>query len=101
MSKSTILDSLKVYREYMNGDTSHVEIVNVPMPVKIEFSADTIKKLRNQIGTTQAELANLVGVSKRTVEAWESNRSEPNRSAQKLLTLLIQDKSFVNKLKLI
>lgn len=30
MSKSTILESL-VYREYINGDDSHVEVVHVPV----------------------------------------------------------------------
>lgn len=34
MAKSTILDSLKIYREHINGDDSHVEVVHVPMPVK-------------------------------------------------------------------
>lgn len=34
MAKSTILYSLKIYREYINGDDSHVEVVHVPMPVK-------------------------------------------------------------------
>ena len=34
MAKSTILDSLKIYREYINGDDSHVEVVHVPMPIK-------------------------------------------------------------------
>lgn len=101
MTKSTILDSLKVCREYVNGDDSHVEVVHVPMPVRIEFNAKTIKALRNEIGTTQAGLANLVGVSTRTVESWESNRTEPNGSAKKLLTLLMQDKTFANKLQLI
>ncbi|MCT7696400.1 helix-turn-helix domain-containing protein [Lactobacillus crispatus] len=101
MSKSTVLESLKVYRDYMNGDDSQVEVVNVPFPVKVEFNAKTIKSLRRKIGTTQAGLANLVGVSPRTVEAWESNRSEPNKSAQKLLTLLMQDKSLADKLQYI
>ncbi|WP_239460837.1 helix-turn-helix domain-containing protein [Lactobacillus gallinarum] len=101
MSKSTILESLKVCREYVNGDESHVEVVDIPLPVKIEFNANTIKSLRHKIGATQAGLADLVGVSKRTVEAWESNRSEPNKSARKLLTLLMQDNSMVNKLQYI
>lgn len=101
MTKSTILDSLKVYRKYVNGDDSHVEVVHVPMPVKIEFNAKTIKSLRDEIGTTQAGLANMVGVSTRTVESWESNRTEPNGSAKKLLTLLMQDKTLANKLQLI
>ncbi|RVU69852.1 MULTISPECIES: DNA-binding transcriptional regulator [Lactobacillus] len=98
MSKSTILESLKVCRDYVNGDESHVEVVDVPLPVKIEFNAATIKSLRHQIGTPQSGLANLVGVSKRTVEAWESDRSEPNKSARKLLALLMQDNSLADKL---
>lgn len=101
MSESTILESLKVSREYLNGDETHVEVVQVPLPVKVQFNANTIKKLRKDIGSTQAELANLIGVSTRTVEAWESNRTKPNQSARKLLTLLLQDKSFINKLRLI
>lgn len=101
MGKSTILESLKICRDYVNGDDSYVEVVDVPLPVKVEFNAKTIKTLRHQIGTTQAGLANLVGVSKRTVEAWESNRSEPNKSARKLLTLLLQDNSLANKLQYI
>lgn len=32
MSESTILESLKVYRDYLNGDSSHVEVVEVPLP---------------------------------------------------------------------
>ncbi|MFH4442620.1 MULTISPECIES: helix-turn-helix domain-containing protein [Lactobacillus] len=83
------------------GKPNEVEVVTRTIPVRPEFSAETIKELRKNIGATQATLANLVGVSTRTVEAWESNRSEPNRSAQKLLTLLMQDKSFVDKLQLI
>lgn len=101
MSKSTILESLKVCRDYVNGDKSHVEVVDVPLPVKVEFNANTIRSLRHQIGITQAGLANLVGVSKRTVEAWESDRSEPNKSARKLLTLLMQDNSLADKLQYI
>lgn len=101
MAKSTILESLRVYREYLEGDNSHVEVVHVPIPVKIQFNSKTIKSLRNQIGATQSELANLVGVSPRTVESWESDRTEPNRSAQKLLALLMEDKKFVDKLQLI
>lgn len=29
MPESTILESLKVYREYINGDDSHVEVVHI------------------------------------------------------------------------
>lgn len=97
----SIEESIKEYEAMFQGKPNEVEVVTRTIPVRQEFSAETIKELRKNIGATQATLANLVGVSTRTVEAWESNRSEPNRSAQKLLTLLMQDKSFVDKLQLI
>lgn len=97
----SIEESIKEYEAMFQGKPNEVEVVARTIPVRPEFSAETIKELRKNIGATQATLANLVGVSTRTVEAWESNRSEPNRSAQKLLTLLMQDKSFVDKLQLI
>lgn len=93
--------SLKEYEAYFEGKPNEVEVVTRVIPVKQEFNAETIKELRENIGTTQAGLADLVGVSKRTVEAWESNRTEPNRPTQKLLTLLMRDKSLVKKLKFI
>ncbi|MFJ6923407.1 MAG: hypothetical protein ACIRZZ_09690 [Lactobacillus gallinarum] len=31
MSESTILEALKVYRKYINGDESHVEVAHVPV----------------------------------------------------------------------
>ena len=97
----SIEESIKEYEAMFQGKPNEVEVVTRTIPVRPEFSAETIKELRKNIGATQATLANLVGVSTRTVEAWESNRSEPNRSAQKLLTLIMQDKSFVDKLQLI
>lgn len=38
MGKSTILESLKICRDYVNGDDSHVEVINVPLPAKVEFN---------------------------------------------------------------
>lgn len=96
-----IEESIKEFEAYFQGKPNEVEVVTRTIPVRPEFNAETIKDLREELNTTQAGLANLLGVSTRTVESWESNRSEPNRLAQKLLTLLMQDKSLANKLQLI
>ena len=49
---------------------------------------------------TQATLANYLGVSKKTVEAWETGRTHPTGPAYRLLEILEQGKedelSFVN-----
>lgn len=96
-----IEETLKEYEAFFEGKPNEVEVVNRVIPVRPDFNGNTIKNIRKEIGTTQAGLADLVGVSTRTVEAWESNRTEPNRPAQKLLTLLMQDKTFAKKLELI
>lgn len=54
MIKSTILESLKVYKEYLNGNDSQVEAVEVSLSVKVQFDAKIIKALRKKLGTTQA-----------------------------------------------
>lgn len=101
---SNIEKTLKEYKAFFEGKTNDVEVVTVvthAIPVRPDFNGAIIKDLRKTIGTTQIGLADLIGVSTRTVESWESNRAEPNRPAQKLLTLLMEDKSFAKKLALI
>lgn len=39
---------------------------------------DNIKRIRTARGITQAQLADRVGVSEKTVSSWEVNRTEPS-----------------------
>ncbi|WP_436867998.1 helix-turn-helix domain-containing protein [Mammaliicoccus sciuri] len=52
------------------------------------YNADTIKSIRESIGLTRAELSELMGVSVKTVQAWESGRNKPNGSSARLLQIL-------------
>ena len=56
-------------------------------PVK-KYSNDEIKAIRNKAGMTQAVFANYMGVSKKTVEAWELGRTHPTGPAYRLLDIL-------------
>ena len=60
-------------------------------PVK-KFSNDEIRSIRNRSGMTQAVFANYMGVSKKTVEAWEVGRTHPTGPAYRLLDILDQGK---------
>lgn len=43
MTRSIVLKSLKVYREYLNGNDSHVEVIDVPLSInKAELVSKTI-----------------------------------------------------------
>lgn len=53
---------------------------------------------RESFKMTQKSYAALLGVSKRTVEAWESGRCTPSPTAKKLMYLLNEDPSLVQVL---
>ncbi len=57
------------------------------MPVK-KYSNDEIRTIRNRAGMTQTTLAKYLGVSKKTVEAWENGRTHPTGPAYRLLEIL-------------
>ena len=41
-----------------------------------KYKADDIKRIRNSTGLTQRSFAEYMGVSTKTVEAWESGRNQ-------------------------
>ena len=50
-----------------------------------EFSQDEIRAIRRGLGKTQQEFADMLGLSKRTIEDWEGGRRKPSGSAKTLL----------------
>ncbi|MBQ3492761.1 MAG: helix-turn-helix domain-containing protein [Clostridia bacterium] len=58
------------------------------------FTAKEIKNIRMQLGLTQSVFAQCLGVSVKTVEAWEAGRNHPDGAACRLLALTQCDPSF-------
>ena len=56
-------------------------------PVK-KYSNVEIKRIRNNAGMTQAVFASYLGVSQKTVEAWELGRTHPTGPAYRLIGIL-------------
>ena len=71
-------------------------------PVK-KLDNNEIRKVRIEAGMTQAAFAQFMGISPKTVEAWERGRIHPTGPAYRLLGLLdskgVEDFSFVSVLK--
>ena len=67
------------------------------------FSNDEIKAVRRKSGMTQSLFAQYMGVSTKTVEAWELGRTHPTGPACRLLDILEQGRatelSFVRQNK--
>lgn len=55
-----------------------------PVPV---LHAEDVRAVRQGLGFTQAVFAALLGVSKKTVEAWEEGVNRPAGSSSRLLAL--------------
>lgn len=58
------------------------------------FTAAEIKAIRNDTGLTQALFAQYMGVSVKTVEAWEAGRNCPDGAARRLLAITRKNPSF-------
>ena len=61
-------------------------------PVK-KYTNTEIKAIRNNSGMPQTVFANYMGVSKKTVEAWELGRTHPTGPAYRLIGILEQGKA--------
>ena len=59
-------------------------------PVK-RYNKNEIKEIRTHAGMTQAVFADYMGVSSKTVEAWEKGTNHPTGSACRLLDILSSD----------
>jgi putative transcriptional regulator len=56
---------------------------------KTQVALSPIAEARSRLGMSQAELANLMGVSTRTLQDWEQGRRKPTGAAQTLLRVAI------------
>ena len=65
-------------------------------PIK-EYTALEIKKIRENTGFSQNLFAKYLGVSKRTVEAWESGKNTPSGSSSRLLSMFELNKNLVKE----
>lgn len=85
--------------DYERGSGKAKKTVFMITPVN-KYSNEQIKSIRKKSGMTQTVFANYMGVSKKTVEAWELGRTHPTGPACRLLDILDQGKetelSFVS-----
>lgn len=66
---------------------------------RILFCKTIFQEARKSLSMTQeSSFANILGVSCRTVEAWECGKSTPTPTAKKLIYLIQQDHSLIDKL---
>lgn len=79
--------------EYEKGNLKAKTTTVSVEPVSV-FTSSEIKSIRNSTGLSQNLFAKYMGVSIKTVEAWEAGRNHPDGAACRLLYLTQKDPSF-------
>lgn len=79
-------EAIKIEKGELTGRRQTVTVNPV-----LEFQSGDIKDIRNSLRMTQISFAALLGVTKKSVEAWEAGTNKPNGSARRLLELLNLD----------
>lgn len=84
--------------DYANGKGQAKTVTYKIEPV-IEYNSEQIRAIRMKAQMTQRVFADYLGVSVKTVEAWESGRTHPTGPACRLITFLDQNDglSFFNR----
>lgn len=95
-----IMQGLNEAIEYNEGKikarTKTMSIEPIP-----EFGATEIKSIRNELGMTQVLFAGFMGVSIKTVEAWEAGRNMPDGPARRILAMVKMDPGLPQRLNIV
>jgi len=73
--------------------TSVLEILPVP-----KYKPNQIKDIRARLGLTQGLMGGIVGVSTKTIEAWEAGYRKPSSSAMRVLAELDTNPGYFHKI---
>ena len=65
-------------------------------PVK-QYNSAEIKRIRHSTGMSQKVFAGYMGVSDKTVEAWEAGTNHPSGAASRLLNMMEMDKELTRR----
>src|SRR4030067_2848597 len=99
---SSIIKGLNEAIDYEKGKSvpgiKRKKISIMPIP---QFNSSKIKEIRNKLKLSQSTFATIIGVSIKTVEAWESGRTLPQGPAQRILWLMEKDNNLLRKYKII
>jgi len=87
--------------EYERGNLPDVKVDRLTVsPVRTHSGAE-IKRIRAQQKMTQKLFAAALGVSVKTVEAWESGINKPSGIANRMLELLSQDGTLLERCSIV
>jgi len=97
---------MSVYESIMQGLSEAVDYQQGKITVRrtkltikpvADYSNDDIKEIRQKTGLSQVTFAGSLGVSPKTVEAWENGRNKPDGASRRLLEIVQDDPGFLRR----
>jgi putative transcriptional regulator len=83
----SIIQGLNEAVDYQQGKLKARKMKITIRPAE-NFNTDEIKHIRQKTGLSQVVFAGSLGVSPKTVEAWENGRNRPEGASRRLLELV-------------
>jgi len=83
--------------EYERGNLPNVKIDKVVVTPINTYTGAKVKEIRQHINMTQRIFAEALGVSVKTVEAWEAGKNTPSGCASRMLELLEYDNKLLER----
>jgi putative transcriptional regulator len=87
--------------EYEKGKLPNVKVNRVTIAPLNTYTNTEIKEIRTRHKMTQKLFAEAMGVSLKTVEAWERGTNSPSGAASRMLELLKQDNTLFEKYSIV
>lgn len=98
------MQSLNDMLEYVKGDTTKGKVrtreFKPIQPIK-EYSGKEIKEIREKSHFTQAYLGEILGVSVKTIQAWEGETNRPSGAAKRMLQIIEKNPAVLEELEII
>lgn len=86
---------------YKKGDKSKASSRTIQVREVETFDGSEIKNIRIQLDLTQKTFAKVLGVSVKTVEAWEGGKNRPSGTASRLLEIYRDKPELIEEEKVI
>ena len=97
---------MNIYESIMQGLTEAADYQQGKIPARktkltikpvVAFNTEDIKQIRKKTGLSQVVFAGSLGVSLKTVEAWENGRNKPEGASRRLLEVIRDDSEFLRR----
>jgi len=92
----SIMQGLTEAVDYQQGKT-HARKTRLTIKPVADYTNSDIKRIRQRTGLSQVMFAGSLGVSPKTVEAWENGRNKPEGASRRLLEIVRDDPGFLRR----